>query len=108
MPTFLLISRHSPESCWIFNEETRQIHLTLLNKLESILKKYTIRMLGAWFVLSEHALYEVFEAPGLEEFQKMAMEPEIVQWSAFNTMEIKLVATVDDVKRLLAHPVHPG
>jgi L-rhamnose mutarotase len=104
MPTFLLISRHAPESCWMFNEKTRQIHVNLLNKLESLLKKYSINLLGAWFVLPEHTLYEVFDAPSLEAFQKMAMEPEIVQWSAFNTMEIKMVATVDDVKRLLTLP----
>ena len=78
--------------------------MNLLNKLESILKTYNITLLGAWFVLPEHTLYEVFDAPSLEVFQKMAMEPEIVQWSAFNTMEIKLVATVDDVKRLLSQP----
>jgi L-rhamnose mutarotase len=106
MPTFLLISRHAPESCWMFNEKTRQIHINLLNKLESLMKKYNISLLGAWFALSEHTLYEVFNAPTLEAFQKMAMEPEIVQWSAFNTMEIKLVATIDDVQRLLAQPVH--
>ena len=70
------------------------------------MKKYKITLLGAWFVLSEHTLYEVFDAPTLEAFQKMAMEPEILQWSAFNTMEIKLVASVDDVQRLLAQPLH--
>jgi hypothetical protein len=48
----------------------------------------------------------VFDAPTLEAFQKMAMEPEILQWSAFNTMEIKLVATVDDIQKLLAQPEH--
>jgi hypothetical protein len=89
----------------MFNEKTRQIHVNLLNNLESLMKKYQITMLGAWFALSEHTLYEVFNAPTLEAFQKMAMEPELLQWSAFNTMEIKLVATVDDVKRLLAQPV---
>ena len=92
----------------MFHEKTRQIHQNLLNKLESFLEKYNTRMLGAWFVLPEHTLYEVFDAPSLEVFQNLAMEPELVQWSAFNTMEIKLVATVDDVKRLLAHPVHSG
>jgi len=90
----------------MFNEKTRQIHINLLNTLESLMKKYNISFLGAWFALSEHTLYEVFNAPTLEAFQKMAMEPEIVQWSAFNTMEIKLVATIDDVQRLLAQPVH--
>jgi len=106
MPTFLLISRHSPESCWMFNEKTRQIHINLLNTLESLMKKYKITLLGAWFALSEHTLYEVFDAPTLEAFQKMAMEPVILQWSAFNTMEIKLVAGVDDVQKLLAPPLH--
>ena len=89
----------------MFNEKTRQIHVNLLNNLEPLMKKYKIALLGAWFALSEHTLYEVFDAPTLEAFQKMAMEPEILQWSAFNTMEIKLVATVEDVKRLLEHPV---
>jgi hypothetical protein len=90
----------------MFNEKTRQIHINLLNTLESLMMKYNITLLGAWFALSEHTLYEVFDAPTLEAFQKMAMEPEILQWSAFNTMEIKLVATVDDVQRLLAQPLH--
>jgi len=70
------------------------------------MKKYDIKCRAPGFVLPEHTLYEVFDAPSLDVFQKMAMEPEIVQWSAFNTMEMKLVATVDDVKRLLAQPVH--
>ena len=101
MPTFLLISRHAPESCWMFNEQTKQIHRDLLAKLESFGEKYHIRLLGAWFALPEHTLYEVFDAPSLEAFQKMAAEPEILRWSSFNTMEVKLVATVDDVKGLL-------
>lgn len=105
MPTFLLISRHAPESCWMFNEKTRQVHLNLLNKLESFLTKYNISLLGAWFVLPEHTMYEVFDAPSLDAFQKMSMEPEIVQWSAFNTMEIKMVATVNDVMQLLKQPI---
>jgi len=79
--------------------------VNLLSKLEEFLKKYNITLLGAWFVLPEHSLYEVFDAPRLEAFQKMAMEPEIVQWSAFNTMEIKMAATVNDVMGLLKQPV---
>jgi L-rhamnose mutarotase len=89
----------------MFNEKTRQIHVNLLNKLDSLLKKYNITLLGAWFALTEHTLYEVFDSPSLEAFQKMAMEPEIVQWSAFNTMEIRMVASVNDVMGLLKHPV---
>lgn len=80
--------------------------MNLVSRLESLLKKYNVTALGAWFALTEHTLYEVYDAPSLEAFQKMAMEPEILQWSAFNTMEIKLVATVDDVMKILKQPVH--
>lgn len=104
MPTFLVLSRHAPESCWMHNAKTRQIHINLVNKLESLLKKHRITLLGCWFDLPGHALYEFYDAPDLEAFQKMAMEPEIVQWSSFNTMEIKMVSSVDDVMKLLKHP----
>jgi hypothetical protein len=104
MPTFLVISRHAPESCWMFHAKTRQIHLNLLHKLESLLKKYQVTLLGCWFDLPGHTLYEVYDAPNLDVFQKMSMEPEIVQWSSFNTMEIKLVSTLDDVMMVLKQP----
>jgi hypothetical protein len=88
----------------MFNEKAKHIHVNLVNKLESLLKKYQITLLGCWFDLPGHAMYEVYDAPSLETFQRMAMEPEIVQWSAFNTMDIKLVATIDDVTKLLKLP----
>jgi hypothetical protein len=46
MPTFLVISKHSPESCWRFNKEARKVHLDPVGKLEELLRKYNIKMLG--------------------------------------------------------------
>ena len=88
----------------MFDAKSKQIHRNLLDTLESLLKKYQITLLGCWFDLPGHALYEVYDAPSLEAFQKMSMEPEIVQWSSFNTMEIKLVSTLDDVMTVLKQP----
>jgi L-rhamnose mutarotase len=105
MPTFLLISRHNPESCWIFNEKNRQIHVNLFNQLESLLAKYHITMIGCWFDIPGHTLYEVYDAPSAETFQKLGMEPEIMQWSSFNTMEIIMVSPLDEMKGMLtSHP----
>ena len=101
MPTFLVISRHNPESCWMHNAATRQIHVNLANKLESLLKKHKISLLGCWFDLPGHTLYEFYDVPNIEALQKMVAEPEIVQWSSFNTMEIKMVNSVDDVMGML-------
>lgn len=83
------------------NPATRQIHLNLVNNLESLMKKHKISLLGCWFDLPGHTLYEFYDAPNLEVFQKMATEPEILQWASFNTMEIKLVTPVDDVMMML-------
>lgn len=101
MPTFLVISRHSPENCWRFNEKARKMHLDLANKFETLLKRHGVRQLGCWFVPSEHLLIEVFESPTLEAFQKFVMEPEIDRWTAYNTMEIKLATSLEEAMRML-------
>ena len=101
MPTFLLINQHSPENCWMFNKEARKVHLDLVEKLEAFLKKYEIKMLGCWFALSEHTMYDVYDAPSLEAFEKMAQEPEIVKWFAYNTVEIKLAYPSEEVVKML-------
>jgi L-rhamnose mutarotase len=101
MPTFLLISRHSPESCWMFNEKNHQIHRDLFNQLESLLQKYHITMIGCWFDIPGHTLYEVYDAPSLEAFQKMGMEPVIAAWGSFNTMEIRMVSPLEEIKGMI-------
>ena len=85
----------------MFNEKTRQIHVNLFNKLEPLLEKYHITMIGCWFDIPGHTLYEVYDAPSLDAFQKMGMEPEIARWSSFNTMQIINVTPLEDVKGML-------
>ncbi len=104
MPTFLIISKHSPESCWRFNEEARKVSLDLVNSLDRIEKKYKIKMMGWWWVLSEHTLYEVLDAPSLEALEKMSQEPEMAKWSAYHTMEIKLAYPAGDLIPMLKNP----
>ncbi len=101
MPTFLVISRHSPENCWMFNEEAKKMHLDLIDKFEGLLKKHDVKQIGCWFVFSEHSLYEVFDSPSLEAFQELVMEPEIARWNAFNTIEIKIAAGLQEVMKIL-------
>jgi L-rhamnose mutarotase len=103
MPIFLLIHRHSPENCSMFNKEARKVHLDLKEKLEAILKKHEIKELGCWCALSEHTMYDVYDAPSLEAFERMAQEPEIVKWFAYNTVEIKLVYPSEEVVKMLKH-----
>ena len=104
MPAFMVISRHSPESCWMFNPKTRQIHLDLVRNLDAILQKHGVAMLGCWFDIPGHALYEIYDAPDYAAIQGMTMEPEILAWSSFNTMRVLPVTSVDEVNAFLQQP----
>jgi len=101
MPTFLLISRHSPENCPMFNEKARKMILQLVNKMEELLKKHGVKMVGGWAVHSEHLMFWVYEAPSLEAFQKLGMEPELLAWYAYNTCEVKSAISSEEAMKML-------
>jgi hypothetical protein len=101
MPTFLIISRHSPENCPINNEKMKALTLELPGKLIGLEKKHGIKRIGAWTVIPEHLLVWVYEAPTSEALQNFSMEPEMVKWMAWNTSEIKLAMSLEDSMVLL-------
>src|SRR4030042_812711 len=101
MPTFLIISRHSPENCPINNEKMKTLTLELPNKLGVLEKKHGITRVGAWTVIPEHLLVWVYEAPTSEALQEFSMEPDMVKWMAWNTSEIKLAMSLEESIKLL-------
>ena len=101
MPTFLIISKHSPENCPMNNEKMKKLTLELPDKLGVLEKKHGIKRVGAWTVIPEHLLVWVYEAPTSEALQKFSMEPEMVKWMAWNTSEIKLAMSLEESNKLL-------
>ena len=101
MPTFLMISRHSPENCDMYNEKARKVTLELMGKIEGLLKKHGVKMVGGWIVPTEHLMFGVFEAPSLEAFQNFGMEPEIAAMNAYNTAEIKIAMSLEEAMAML-------
>ena len=101
MPTFLIISRHSPENCPINNEKMKKLTLELPDKLVGLEKKHGIKRVGAWTVIPEHLLVWLYEATSSEALQEFSMEPEMVKWMAWNTSEIKLAMSLEESIKLL-------
>ena len=101
MPTFLIISRHSPENCPLSNEKMKAMTLELPGKLGGLENKHGVKRVGAWTVVPEHLLVWVYEAPSSEALQKFSMEPELLKWMAFNTSEIKLAMSLEESIKLL-------
>jgi hypothetical protein len=101
MPTFLLISRHTPENCPMNNEKKRKANLAYFAKMDAWSKKYKVKMVGAWSVSNEHVTFLVIEAPSLEAFQKLRMEPEARAVAATETIEIKMVVNKEEILKML-------
>ena len=101
MPTFLIISKHSPENCPINNEKMKKLTLELPGKLGGLEKKHGIKRVGTWTVIPEHLLVWVYEAPSSEALQEFSMDPEMVKWMAWNTSEIKLAMGLEESMKLL-------
>jgi len=101
MPTFMVILRHSPENCDWFNEKSRKATLEFMGKVDELLKKHGIKMLGAWTMdPAGHQSFWVVEAPSVEAFQEFGMEPEALATLAHRTMEIKLVMSFEEEMKL--------
>jgi hypothetical protein len=94
MPTFLMMSRHSPESCPMVNERTRKVYVNWLSKIDEINKKYKMKVLWMGGIPSEHLSIFIMEAPSLELFEKASMDPENIAMMATETMEIKSVMSM--------------
>jgi hypothetical protein len=101
MPTFLIISRHTPENCPMYNEKKRKAMLAYFNKMDAWAKKYKVKMVGAWSVPNEHLNFLVVEAPSLEAFQKVSMEPEAMAVGATETFEVKMVMNEEEIMKAL-------
>jgi hypothetical protein len=101
MPTFLMISRHSPENCPLNNELMKKITLELPAKLGSLEKKHGLKRIGVWTVIPEHLTVWVYEAPSSESLQVFSMEPDIAKWLVWNTSEIKLAMSLEESVKLL-------
>ncbi len=101
MPTFLIISRHSPENCPLNNEKMKAMTLELPDKLGGLEKKHGVTRLGAWTVIPEHLTVWVYEAPSSEALQEFSMEPRLLKWMAWNTSEIKLAMSLEESMKIL-------
>jgi hypothetical protein len=100
MPTFLMISRHSPENCGLYNEKAKKVFLAYMDKMDSWSKKYGIKVLASCSVPHEHLAVMVFEA-SFDAVQKLSMEPEAMAMGAYTTTEVKAALNREESLKLM-------
>ncbi len=101
MATFLCISKHAPDKCPMFNETTKRVYAKWASSYAESYRKHGVKLVGAWTVHGEHVNVWVVDAPSLEAFQALNMEPEIQALSAIETMEFKMAANMEEVLKML-------
>jgi len=101
MPAIIMFQRHSVENCPMNSERMKKMALEIMDKLPALLKKHGIKNVGMWGVAPEHLNIIVYEAPSLDAFLKLQMEPEIMKWSTQQTTEIKVAMTLEESMKLL-------
>jgi hypothetical protein len=100
MPVFIWISKHTPDDCPAFHEKHRKSTVELISTMDDLTKKHGIKLLGSWTDFPEHIIYNVFEG-SLDAMQKLQMEPCMMDWLSWNTMEIKIVSKSEEILKML-------
>jgi uncharacterized protein with GYD domain len=98
---FLMISKHSPESCPFNNEKVKKITAAAMAKSDQINKKYGIKTVGEWVSMPEHLMVAVYDAPSMEVLMKVAMEPEMMSLLMYSTTEVHPVMTMKESMKFL-------
>ena len=98
---FLQTSRHSPESCPMHNEKVKKASVDLMARMDQLVKKHGIKVVGGWHSPPDHSTVVVYDAPSMEAILKFSMEPEVMAWSSYHTTETKPVMTLEESMKLL-------
>jgi hypothetical protein len=100
MPVFMSTSKHAPENCPAFSEKHRKSTMELLDKMDSLAKMHEVKVLGSWSDFPQHLVYMVMEG-SFEAMQKLMMEPALMEWLSWNSMEIKSVFKNEEILTML-------
>jgi hypothetical protein len=100
MPVSMYISRHTPNDCPAFHEKHRKSTVELIGTMDALTKKHGIKLLGSWTDFPEHIIYMVFEG-NLDAMQKFQMEPCMMEWLSWNTIDRRLMSKNEEVLEML-------
>ncbi len=94
------ISKHNPEVCPAIHETYKKSTVALLQKMDSLMAKHGVKIAGMWNDHPGHLVYNIYEAPTMEALMGLMMEPEMMAWLAFNTVELKMVLGPQEIKTM--------
>jgi hypothetical protein len=83
------------------DEKVRKISIDAAKKMDKLMKKYGIKIVGSWISMPEHTNITVYDAPSTEALLKLSKEPEIMAWMSYNNTELKPIMNLEDTMKLV-------
>jgi len=83
------------------NEKVKKATVDLMAKMDQLLKKHGIKVVGGWHSAPDHFTVVVYDAPSMEALLKFSMEPEVRAYSSYHMTETRPVMTIEESMKLL-------
>jgi hypothetical protein len=98
---FLLIAKHSPESCPMHNEAAKKTFTDFSANLDALCQKYGINIVGAWASMPEHMTIMVLDVPNPDAMLKFMREPPAMAWQGYQTITARPVLALEEAMKFL-------
>jgi uncharacterized protein with GYD domain len=98
---FLQTARHTPESCPQHNDEARKVYNQFYAKLNELMQKNGIKMVGGWVSTPEHLIVFVYDVQDPMAMIRFMQEPEMMAWQSYQIVENRPVRMFDEAMTLL-------
>jgi hypothetical protein len=98
---YLQVARHSPESCPMHNEAAKTAYNKFYAKLNELLQRDAIKIVGGWVSTPEHLTVIVYDMQNPEAMAAFMREPEVMAWLSYQITETKPVLMLDEVMKML-------
>lgn len=102
------IVTHSPESCPLGNPQKLELMINWLENMDALAAKHGVRVVGIWTDRWGHTSWVAYEAPSMEAFAKLELEPEFMARVTFNNIEKRAVTSAKETLAFFAKYKKPS
>jgi uncharacterized protein with GYD domain len=83
------------------NEKVKKVYADSFAKMDQLLKKHGVKVVGGYAAMMEHLFVAVYEAPSMDALLKFTMEPEFMNWNGYNETVIQPAMTTEEAMKML-------
>jgi hypothetical protein len=99
MLTLLVLLKHAPADSPFHNERSRKLIFEYMSKQKELMDEHEIEVVVSGTAVGTDEIVLWVRAPNYEAFQAFLMEPAVMNVLSFNTMEVKVLVTLEEVKQ---------